>query len=146
VLGTVLMVAVTVALAVVLFVFVSPMLAAPPPPGPELSILAGQWNNGTITLTFSGLTRTDNLQPQDLRYALQSANGTTYFFGPAGSVTAIANITVMVDYLDGGGPERVTGGDVIRITVNVADMPTIHGCSFKILYLNNVIGTVPALP
>jgi FlaG/FlaF family flagellin (archaellin) len=146
VVGTILMVAVTVVLGVVLYVFVAPLMTQPPTTKPQIPLTTTGWSDGNLSVSFVSLSGAPNIVPSDLRYQIQSVNGTIYFSGPAGTVTAVSNVSVNITYRDADGSGLVSPPDRIDIRVNPQGVPLVRGCSFKLVLGLEVIGAISALP
>jgi flagellin-like protein len=141
VVGTILLVAITVALAGVLYVTMSGVMVETPPKEPTLIMDAGTWSNGSVTVEFLGLTNADGLSPINLYYVIQAANGTIYFSGPEGNKTLVANITVNVTYRDTGNIGKVSPEDLMVITVTpAANATVVRESTFKVLTGQHVAG------
>lgn len=146
VIGTILMVAITVVLAAVLYVMVTGLVGPPQGQKPNLVLTAGTWNNGNLTISFASITNAPNLAPTDLTFLVQASDGTTYFSGAAGTGSAVSNVTVTIAYQDNANPLKVSNEDNIRITVAPATSTVIRGGSFKIFFSGDVIGFINQLP
>src|SRR5882672_11997167 len=118
VIGTILMVAITVVLAAVLYVMVTGLVGPPQGQKPNLVLTAGTWNNGNLTISFASITNAPNLAPTDLTYRLQTSGGVTYFTGAAGTGAAVSGVTVSVSYQDNANAGKVSNEDNIRISMS----------------------------
>ena len=147
VIGTILMVAITVVLAAVLYVMVTGLVGPPQGQKPNLVLTAGTWNNGNLTISFASITNAPNLNPTDLTFIVAASNGTTYFSGAAstGAVNADGS-TVTISYQDNANLAKVSNEDTIRITISPSTSTAIRGGSFKIFASNEVIGFINQLP
>jgi flagellin-like protein len=147
VIGTILMVAITVVLAAVLYVMVTGLVGPPQGQKPNLVLTAGTWNSGNLTISFASITNAPNLNPTDLTYIVAASNGTTYFSGAAGLGAVNSDgSTVTITYTDNLTPNKVSNEDTIRITVSPSGSTAIRGGSFKIFWSNDVIGFINQLP
>lgn len=146
VIGTILMVAITVVLAAVLYVMVTGLVGPPQGQKPNLVLTAGTWNNGNLTISFASITNAPNLAPVDLTFLVQASDGTTYFSGAAGTGSAVSNVTVTIAYQDNANTGKVSNEDNIRITVSPSTSTVIRGGSFKIFFSGDVIGFINQLP
>ena len=146
VIGTILMVAITVVLAAVLYVMVTGLVGPPQGQKPNLVLTAGTWNNGNLTISFASITNAPNLAPTDLTYLVQASDGTTYFSGAAGTGSAVSNVTVTIAYQDNANTGKVSNEDNILITVAPSTSTVIRGGSFKIFFSGDVIGFINQLP
>lgn len=146
VIGTILMVAITVVLAAVLYVMVTGLVGPPQGQKPSLVLSSGTWNTGNLTIAMVSITNAPNLNPTDLTYLIQSVDGATYFSGPQGAGSPFSNVTVTLNYLDNANIEKVSAEDTIRITVGPASSTAIRGGSFKIFYASDTIAFINQLP
>jgi flagellin-like protein len=149
VIGTILMVAITVVLAAVLYVMVTGLVGPPQGQKPNVVLTAGQWNNGNLTISFASITNAPNLAPTDLTYIVQSADGTTYFSGPATASPygPTSGVNVSVAYTDNtNNLGKVSNDDTIRLTVSPSTSAAVKGGTFKIFYAGDVIGFINQLP
>lgn len=146
VIGTILMVAITVVLAAVLYVMVSGIGTQQSTQKPNLVLTAGTWNAGNLTVSFASITNAPNLNPVDLTYLIQDPTGITFFTGAAGTGSAVSGTTVTVAYSDNANPNKVSNEDNIRITVSPATSQSIRGGSLKVFFSGDVIGFINQLP
>jgi len=146
VVGTILMVAVTIVLAVVLFIFIAPLMATQPSQRPQIPLTTTGWSDGNLSISFVSLSGAPSIIPTDLRYQIISVNGTIYFSGPAGNVTAVSNVSVNITYRDADSSATVSPPDRIDIVVNTVSVPLIRGCMFRLVLGTEVIGQINALP
>jgi flagellin-like protein len=141
VIGTILMVAITVVLAAVLYVMVTGLVTSPDQTKPTVSLSAGQWS-GTSTVISITSVSTATLDVSTLAFQVVAANGTIYFSGEAGAGSPVNGVTITVTYNDAGGESRVGSDDNIAISVGSAvQLTQIHGTQFKLLEGSNVLGT-----
>ena len=146
VIGTILMVAITVVLAAVLYVMVTGLVGPPQGQKPNLVLTAGTWNNGNLTISFASITNAPNLAPTDLTYLLQTSGGVTYFTGAAGTGAAVSGVTVSVSYQDNANAGKVSNEDNIRISMSPSNSTVMRGGTLKIFYSGDVIGFINQLP
>ncbi len=145
VLGTILLVAITIVLAGVLYVTMSGLMVETPVRQVEFIMDAGPWQNGSVTVSFLAINNAEGLAPENLHYVVQATNGTIYFSGPAANKTLVANITVNVSYRDTGNPGFVSPEDLIVISVTPANSTAVRNSTFKVLAGNHVAGIVQSL-
>lgn len=117
VVGTVLVVAITVVLAAVLFVIVSNMLTPPPPPPTAVVFRAMGWNNGTNTAEISGVSGASAITVSGLEYIIRDTEDTVVFTGKADTPVASSSVTVDVHYEDLDSGNSITVGDKIQVIV-----------------------------
>jgi len=146
VIGTILMVAITVVLAAVLYVMVTGLVGPPQGQKPNLVLTAGTWNNGNLTISFASITNAPNLAPTDLTYLLQTSAGVTQFSGGAGAGAPVSNVTTTVTYQDNANVGKVSNEDNVRITVSPSSSTVLRGGTLKIFYSGDVIGFINQLP
>ena len=144
VVGTLLMVAITIVLAAVLYVTVGGMLGSAPMPQPKFILSAGPWSNGSVVVTILSVENAGGVTPVNLRYLVQATNGTSYFYGGEGTLTLTANITVTVSY-GNSGPEFVGPDDHMTLSVTPANASAVRTASFKVLIGNSVAGQIDHL-
>lgn len=140
VIGTILMVAITVVLAAVLYVMVSGISGPGSTSQPSAVLSAQNWNAGNLLVNVqssSGAT----VNPTDLTYIVQDRNGTTYHSGVAGStLTSGTNVTIAYqDNIDAG---KVGAGDSVKITVSPSTSTAINGGRIRLFYQSNEIAAV----
>ena len=115
-------------------------------PKPNLVLSAGTWNSGNLTISLASIVNAPNLAPADLTYLVQASDGTTYFSGPAGTGSAVSDVTATISYQDNWNAEKVSYEDSIRVTVAPSTSTAIRGGSFKIFFSGDVIGFINQLP
>lgn len=146
VVGTILLVAITIVLAGVLYVTMSGIMVETPERNPELLMDAGPWANGSVTVSFLAINNAEGLAPDALSYVIQAQNGTIYYSGPAGgNKTLVANITVNVTYRDTGNVGKVSPEDLIVISVTPANATAVRDSTLKVLVANAIVGQVNSL-
>lgn len=146
VIGTILMVAITVVLAAVLYVMVASIGPVTSMQRPTLVMTPGIWGSGNLTISFSSMTNAANLNPADLLYLVQAPNGTTYFTGAAGTGPSTGGVRVTVLYQDLGTPLRVSPEDQIRLSVSPANSTAIRGGLFRVFQAGEIVGSLGQLP
>jgi flagellin-like protein len=139
VIGTILMVAITVVLAAVLYVMVTGLVTSPGQTKPTVTLSAGQWSGTSIVITITSVS-TSTLGVSGLTYQVVGPTGTNYFNGAAGGPQGTANVTVTFN--DAGGEGHVGADDNIAISVTTAaNVQTLHGTTFRLLSGTDVLGT-----
>ncbi len=143
VVGTILLVAITVVLAGLLYVTMAGTVVQTPPPEPKIIMSPGQWTNGSVTISFLSIEHAEGLTPGQLTYQVQAANGTIYFSGPAGESTLVANITVNITYRDTGTPGKVSSEDLISMAVTPSNATAaIRQSTFKLMADGKMAGQI----
>lgn len=143
VIGTILMVAITVVLAAVLYVMVTGLVTSPGDTKPTVSLSAGTWSGGTSVVSITSVS-TSTLDVSGLTFQVVAQNGTIYFSGGAGAGSAVNGITVTVTYNNGGteSPQKVGSDDNIAVSVSpTAGNDQLHDTTFKVLSGTDVLGT-----
>lgn len=152
VIGTILMVAVTVVLAAVLYVMVSGIGGGNAPKPPSAQLQTGTWGGNATVATYSvgvgSVQDAAGISPTTLKYVVAKADQTPCYSGPAaqnqttcklGSV----NFTVNVRYLDTTGSGAISPGDSIQVTVKPATGNPLLAGKFTVLTNEDkIIGTV----
>ena len=150
VIGTILMVAITVVLAAVLYVMVAGLGPGQQNIAPTAVLSGGgSWRtsgNQTIyTFTVSTLNPTSaNIDPTQLQYIVSNTAQTAAYTGAANQSRTYQTFTINVLYQDSLDPNKVSAGDTIQITVTpVASNPLVGG-SLKVNYNSNqfCVGTM----
>lgn len=144
VIGTILMVAITVVLAAVLYVMVSGIGTNPNTNNPSTVLQSQNWNAGNLLVNIQS-SQGATVNPTDLTYIIQDRNGTTCYTGVAGLTqnTCTANVTIV--YQDNIDPSKVGAGDSVKITVTPTTNTAIQGGRIRLFYQSNEIGAV-AIP
>ncbi len=122
VIATILMVAITVVLAAVLYVMVSGLITGPGPTKP-LVTFGGITKVNTLTWTFSVASASTAVAPSNykLNFAIGQFTGTATNMGANGAnttvtVTGATPGSVGVKWTDLGGTGTVKGGDIFTIS------------------------------
>jgi flagellin-like protein len=147
VIGTILMVAITVVLAAVLYVMVAGL-----GPGnqsiPPTAVLqgGGSWVSGSLntsyTFTVSSITPAGaQINPADLQYIVSNAAQTTLYSGAALQNTTSGGFAIDVRYNDALEPGKVSAGDKIQIFVQPSANNPLQGGSLKVNYNSASFGT-----
>jgi flagellin-like protein len=141
VIGTILMVAITVVLAAVLYVMVAGLGPGSTPNNPTMIMQSGGWNNGNDTVSITSVTNAANLAPTDLTFTIETTSG-PYYSGAAGANDTRGGPTVNVVYNDLTGANLVTSGDSVRIQITPASSAALNGASLKVFKGGSQIGVV----
>jgi flagellin-like protein len=143
VIGTILMVAITVVLAAVLYVMVTGLVTSPGQQKPTVTLSAGQWSGGANVISITSAPSTP-ITASDLSFQIVAANGTFWFNGASGASKTTFGITVTVTFNDASTDNKVGPDDNIQITVSpVNAVNTVRGATFKVLLATDVLGTTP---
>ncbi len=135
VVGTIMMVAVTVVLAVVVFVLVSGMLSPPPPTPVSISFTNLPWTAGRHTATIESATGVSSIAVSAVTYQVLSPEGDQYFVGPGNATQTVGGISVTVTYVDADGNARITAGDSVVIVVEPqASVAAVEGGVIKLFF------------
>lgn len=143
VIGTILMVAITVVLGTVLYVLVTGILVPPPPPPVAVTFQTQEWFEGTETGVITSATNTRSLEISGLRFVVEAGSESTiYFANPSGESKTTGNVTIQVTFVDQDGDSRVSTGDWVTIQVTPISATSFvfgEGGICKILYLDREI-------
>ena len=135
VVGTIMMVAVTVVLAVVVFVLVSGMLSPPPPTPVSITFTNLPWNAGRHTATIGSATGVGSIAASALTYQVLSPEGDQYFLGPGNGSMTTSGVNVTVTYQDADVNDRITAGDSVVIDVEPqASVAAVEGGVIKLFF------------
>ena len=140
VIGTILMVAITVVLAAVLYVMVAGL-----GPGqqniPPTAVLqgGGSWAAGSInssyTFTVSTVTPAGaQINPSDLQYIVSNAQSTTLYSGAANQNTSSGGFAIDVRYNDALDSGKVSAGDKIQVFVQPTAGNPLTGGKIQVNY------------
>ena len=141
VIGTILMVAITVVLAAVLYVMVAGLGPGSTPNQPTIIMQNQGWNNGNDTVSITSVTNAANLAPADLTYTIETSAG-PFFSGGNNTTDSRGGPTVNVVFNDLTGPNLVTSGDSIRVRVVTGSATALVGASFKVFKGGTQIGVL----
>jgi flagellin-like protein len=147
VIGTILMVAITVVLAAVLYVMVAG-LGPSNTNQPPTAVLqgGGSWSSNatvaTYTFTVSTVTPTSaNINPTQLEYIVSNSANTPLYSGVANQSTVVSGFTINVVYQDPLDAGKVSASDRVQITVSpVASNPLVGG-SLTVNFNGNQLAT-----
>jgi len=140
VIGTILMVAITVVLAAVLYVMVAGL-----GPGqqsiPPTAVLqgGGSWATGSLntsyTFTVSTVTPTGAvIAPSQLQYIVSNAQQTTMYSGAANQNSTSGSFAIDVRYNDALDSGKVSAGDKVQIFVQPSASNPLIGGRIQINY------------
>ena len=145
VIGTILMVAITVVLAAVLYVMVSGIGQQPNANNPTAVLQSQSWNNGNLAVNVQSVTGTA-VNPSDLTFIIQDRNSTTCYSGAANlSLSTCTGTTVNIVYQDNIADGKVGAGDTIKITVTPSSSTAINSGKIRVFFQSNEMGatTIP---
>ena len=136
VVSTILLVAITIVLASVLFVLMSSLLTPPPPPPVAVSFDSLGWDaTGNNSAQVKAVTGAGGIAASSLTYIVKDSESTVYYVGAADTPQTNSSITVTVHYADRDTGDRITGGDLIVITVApVSAASLMNGGVLEIYY------------
>ena len=135
VVGTIMMVAVTVVLAVVVFVLVSGMLSPPPPTPVSITFSNTPWVGGRHSAMIESATGVSAFASSAVTYQVLSPEGDQYFVGAGNATQTVGGIDVTVTYVDNDGNDRITAGDSVVIQVEPeASAAAVEGGVIKLFF------------
>ena len=137
VIATILMVAITVVLAAVLYVMVSGLITPVGANKPLITFTAASLSSGNATISVAGVSQA--VSPSSYKVNLQV--GTTTGSAIAMPTTGGASVNVVVGattyriyWTDIGGERTVNGGDTFRVTGNGVALPAATSFTFFLLW------------
>ena len=147
VIGTILMVAITVVLAAVLYVMVAGL-----GPGnqsiPPTAVLqgGGSWATGSLntsyTFTVSTVTPSGaQINPTQLQYIVSNSQSTTLYSGAALQNTSTGGFAIDVRYNDALDAGKVSAGDKIQIFVQPSASNPLIGGKIQVNYNGQSLAT-----
>jgi len=131
VIGTILMVAITVVLAAVLYVMVTGLVTSPGGNKPTLTLTPGQWTGNNLTIQITSVS-SSTIKYSDLTFQVQSPAKGICFTGTAnsGNQTGCSGTTANVTYVDAAGEGNVDALDIIKVYASPAT--DVKGGTFKV--------------
>lgn len=148
VIGTILMVAITVVLAAVLYVMVSGIGPGSTSNPPTAQLQAGTWGGNATTASYSviviSVKDTGGIDPSTLKYIVAKSDNTPCYAGAAlQNLTLCATFTVNVRYQDTTTPGAISASDSIQVTVTPGTgNPLIAGKLTVQTQDDKIVGTV----
>lgn len=123
VIGTILMVAITVVLAAVLYVMVSGIGPGSTSNPPTAQLQAGTWGGNATTASYSVVVITvkdvGGIDPSTLKYVVAKSDNTPCYSGVAlQNLTLCTSFTVNVRYQDTTTAGSISPSDSIQVTVS----------------------------
>lgn len=114
---------------------------------PNLTMAAGAWNGGNLTVSISAAAYASYLWPMNLTFLVAAPDGTVYFSGAAGAEWEALGVTVEVAYQDTTEQGTVSAGDSVRITVTPSSSTAISGGSLRVFTASgDFAGSLDPLP
>src|SRR6267143_4876538 len=145
IIGTILVVAVTIVLGTVLYVLLTNALA-PPPPAPPVVVFTSQgWSpdSKVYTASVSGSANVGNIDLGSISYKVEDVNGNLFFAGRSGESRATSGITVTVVYHDADSDSRISSTDTVTVTVDppAAGAQAVSGGILRLIYRGDVLAS-----
>jgi len=143
VVGTILVVAVTIVLGTVLYLLVASALNPPPTPPPAIGFISGDWNGATYTASVEATAYTNNIELAGISYKVEDAFGNLYFTGKSGETETASGITVTVLYHDDDADNHISAKDEVTVTVDppAAGSQAVSGGILRLVYKGDVIAS-----
>jgi flagellin-like protein len=143
VVGTILVVAVTIVLGTVLYLLVTNALVPPPTPPPAVGFVSGDWNGGTYTASVESEAYTSTIELAAISYKVEDAFGNLFFAGKSGDSATAGGITLTVQYHDDNGDDRISAKDEVTVTVDppAAGSQAVSGGVLRLVYKGGVIAS-----
>ena len=148
VIGTILMVAITVVLAAVLYVMVSGIGPGSTSNPPTAQLQAGSWGGNATTASYSAtvisVKDVGGVAPSSLIYIVAKSDGSSCYSGGANlNLTTCTGFTVNVVYQDITSVGTISASDSIQVTVTPGTgNPLIAGKLTVQTSDNKIVGTV----
>jgi flagellin-like protein len=137
VIATILMVAITVVLAAVLYVMVSGLLTGPGPQRPVVTFSSATAITNGYTFSLAGVSQVVAPSNYKVNYQVNSTTGTAVVLAPSMSVVVGAS-TYTVTWIDPGGERTVNGGDRFEIT-RTGGIPISSSFTFYLLWSDGTV-------
>ena len=136
VIATILMVAITVVLAAVLYVMVSGLLTGPGPTKPFVTFSTAQLVQGNATMSVAQVSQT--VSPSNYRLNLQvgASTGAAQAMPSSGSYASITigGTTYRIWWTDIGGEGTLNAGDTFRVTGDNVALPSNSSFTLYLLW------------
>lgn len=148
VIGTILMVAVTVALAAVLYVMVSGSTPSNTAKPPTAQLQTGAWGGNTTTATYGvvvgSVQDVGGIQPSTLKFIVAKADNSPCYAGASGlNQSTCTGFNVSVRYQDTTSPGNISAGDSVLVMVTPATANPLQAGRLTIQTSDDkVLGTV----
>ena len=136
VIATILMVAITVVLAAVLYVMVSGLLTGPGATRPVVTFgnVNAVASNG-FSFAVAGASPTDPAANYRINLALNTTTGTSVALASSMTVT-VSGATYTVTWTDPGGERQLNGGDGFQVVKTSGNLASQTLFTFYLLYLD----------
>ena len=143
VIGTILVVAVTIVLGTVLYFLVTGALSPPVTPPPAVGFVSRGWNGGTYTASVESAAYTATIDLAGISYKVEDAYGNLFFAGKTGNTQTASGITVTVVYHDDDGDGRISTKDTVTVAVDPpgAGAQAVSGGILRLVYNGDVIAS-----
>jgi len=143
VIGTILVVAVTIVLGTVLYFLVTGALTPPVTPPPAVGFVSGGWSGGTYTASVEAAAHTNTIDLTGISYKVEDAYGNLFFTGKSGNSQTASGITVVVVYHDDDGNGRISAKDTVTVAVDppAAGAQAVSGGILRLVYNGDVIAS-----
>lgn len=134
IISTILMVAITVVLAAVVFVMVSGMLVKPPPAPAAITLESRDWTGANYTASVTGVTGMGGVSPVSLSFIVEDDGGNAYFSGQINDTNTLNGVDTTLRYNDLDGNNQISPGDQVVIEVApLSGKTALEGGVLKIL-------------
>jgi len=135
VIATILMVAITVVLAAVLYVMVSGLLVGPGASKPVLTFGTPTTSSGSTTVTIASVSQSVGRDNYRVNLRVNTTTGSAVALAPAGTASnvSVAGTTYAITWTDIGGEATVNAGDTFRITT-AGGLPSASTFTFFLLW------------
>ena len=117
VISTILLVAITVVLAGVLYVMVSSVGVSNPPAPVSIQFSSNPWSQGKNTASIISVTGASGITIGSLTFVVRAPNGEVYFEGMANETKSHDGVNVTVSYLDFDNNSAITVSDQVSVEV-----------------------------
>jgi flagellin-like protein len=143
VVGTILVVAVTIVLGTVLYLLVTNALVRPVTPPPAIAFISGDWNGATYTASVESAAYVDTIELAGISYKVEDAFGNLYFAGRSGDSQTSSGIAVTVQYHDNDADNHISAKDTVTVTVDppAAGSQAVSGGILRLVYGGNVVAS-----
>ncbi len=106
-------------------------LKLPAPPSQssqrQISLSAGSWSNGNVTLSITSTFNAGSLTPTDLIFIVLDSSGTVFYSAGANHPRTSGAVTVNVFFNDFTDPGNVSSGDSIRLSITPSTSMALAG-------------------
>jgi hypothetical protein len=109
---------------------------------PHITLSAGNWNNGNVSLDITAVENGGTLTPSSLLFLVTDSSGAVYYSAGAGHPHTVGMVAVNVTYNDNLDAGKVTVGDSIRLTVSPPASTNLVGGFFSVAVGTQELGHV----